>query len=133
MSILGRKVSVKVVMALMVCLVAGALIPAMSKTPSRQIALVARGMAFYLESDPDTPNPVIELRPGETVRVVLRNDERGMTHDFVVPSLRGARTDLLDWKEQGSVTFTAPTTPGSYEYACEPHRLMMRGVLRVVS
>lgn len=133
MSILGRKVSIKAVMALMVCLIVGALIPAMSKTPSREITLVARDMAFYLESDPGTPNPVIELRPGETIRVVLRNDERGMTHDFVVPSLRDARTDLLDWKEQGSVTFTAPNTPGTYEYACEPHRLMMRGLIQVTS
>ena len=133
MSILGRKVSVKAVMALAVCLIVGALIPAMSKTPSREITLVAKDMAFYLESDPATPNPAIEVRPGETVRVVLRNDERGMTHDFVVPSLRGTRTDLLDWKEQGSVTFTAPDRPGTYEYICEPHRQMMRGLIQVTS
>ena len=132
MSILGRKVSVKAVMALVVCLIVGALIPAMSKTPPREITLVARGMAFYLESDPATPNPVIEVGPGKTVRVVLRNEERGMTHDFIVPSVRGARVDLLEWNERGSATFTAPDRPGTYEYVCEPHRLMMNGVLRVV-
>ncbi|MBI2828926.1 MAG: hypothetical protein HYX77_06630, partial [Acidobacteria bacterium] len=32
-----------------------ALLPALSSTPAREIPLVARGMAFYLDSDPSRP------------------------------------------------------------------------------
>jgi plastocyanin len=131
MSILGRTVSVRAVAVLALCMVVGALIPAMTRTPAREITLVARGMAFYLENDLATPNPTIRLRAGETVRVVLRNEEQGMKHDFSMPALGGARTDLLNWRERGEVTVTVPDSPGTYEYICGPHRLMMRGILRV--
>jgi plastocyanin len=132
MSILGRKVSIKPVSVLAVCMVVGALIPAMSKTPSREITLVARDMAFYLENDAENPNPTIVVRAGETVRVVLRNEERGMRHDFAIPALRSASMEGLDWNERGELTLRVPDQPGTYEYACRPHRLMMRGTLRVV-
>ena len=132
MSIMGREVSIKPAIVLALCMVVGALIPAMSKTPSREITLVARGMAFYLENDLEKPNPPIELRAGETVRVVLRNEEPGMRHDFAVPALRGASMASLDWNETGELTLRVPDQPGTYEYTCRPHRLMMRGTLRVV-
>jgi plastocyanin len=132
MSILGRTVPIKTVVVLALCMVVGALIPAMSKTPPREITLVARGMAFYLENDPDTPNPTIQLRPGETIRVVLRNEEPGMMHDFDIPALGGAGLSLLGWQESGQMTINVPDKPGTYEYICTPHRLMMRGFLRVV-
>jgi len=132
MSILGRKVSAKAVAALALLMLMGAMLPAMSSTPTREVTLVARGMAFYLAEDPATPNPTIELRAGERVRIVLRNDERGMTHDFAVPAL-GAGTDLLDWRESDEVTVDVPDRPGAYEYVCRPHLLMMRGTIRIVT
>jgi plastocyanin len=130
MSIFGRRVSVRAVAALAAVLVVGALLPVMSKTPSREITLVARGMAFYLEGDPNTPNPTIRLSAGETVRVVLRNEDRGMTHDFAVPALDEA-LGATDWDETEDVTFDVPATPGTYEYVCRPHMLMMRGTIVV--
>lgn len=130
MSILGRKIPVKVVAALAVAMVVGALLPVMTQTPAREITLVARDMAFYLDGDFERPNPVIEVKAGEHVRIALRNEERGMTHDFAVPAL-GAAVDLLDWKEQDEVTFEVPSTPGTYEYVCTPHQLMMKGTLKV--
>ena len=130
MSILGRKVSGKVLAALVATMVVAALLPVMTTTPAREITLVARNMAFYADGDFEHPNPVIAVRAGERVRVVMRNDERGMTHDFALPAA-DARMDLLDWNEQGEVTFEAPATPGIYEYACTPHRLMMKGTLKV--
>jgi plastocyanin len=130
MSILGRKIPVKVVAALAVAMVIGALLPVMTQAPAREITLVARDMAFYLDGDFDRPNPVIEVKAGEHVRIVVRNEERGMTHDFAVPRL-GAAVDLLDWNEQGQVTIEVPSTPGTYEYVCNPHRLMMQGTLKV--
>src|SRR5688572_2436058 len=127
MSILGRKVSIRAVAVTVVALLLlGGLLPVMSKTPSREITLVAQGMAFYLEGDMNTPNPVIHVRAGETVRVVLRNQDRGMMHDFIVPAL-GEGLDAIQWNESADVTFDVPETPGTYEYECRPHRLMMKG------
>ena len=133
MSILGRTVPFKVAAAVAAVLMVGALIPLVSNTPSRDITLVAKGMAFYLAGDPDTPNPTIEVRAGETIRLTFRNDDRGMTHDFAAPGIAGAAVDLVDWRESAVVTWQAPSEPGTYEYVCRPHRAMMRGSIRVVA
>jgi plastocyanin len=130
MSILGRKISAKWVAIFAFAMILGALLPVMTKMPAREITLVARGMAFYLEGDDARPNPDIEVKAGEHVRIVLRNEERGMTHDFAVPAV-GAAVDLLEWTERGEVTFDVPATPGTYEYVCRPHMLMMKGILKV--
>jgi plastocyanin len=130
MSILGRKVSVRWVAALVLAMVVGALLPVMTTGPAREITLVARDMTFYLDGNFDRPNPEIRVKAGETVRIVVRNEERGYTHDFAVPAI-GARVRQLEWNERGDVTFDAPSTPGTYEYVCTPHMLMMRGTLKV--
>jgi plastocyanin len=64
------------------------------------------------------------------LRVILRNRDRGMTHDFAVPTAKAA-TDALIWNEEDSVTFEVPAEPGVYEYVCRPHLLMMKGTLKV--
>jgi plastocyanin len=131
MSILGRKISAKAVTALALLLVVVALLPVMTTERSREIALVAREMAFYLETGPDTPNPDIEVRAGERIRITLYNDDRGFLHDFSLPAASAA-TETIGWNEQSQIIFDAPTAPGSYEYNCRPHSLMMKGTLRVV-
>jgi plastocyanin len=127
MSILGRKVSGKVVAAIAVAFVVVAgLLPVMTKARPREITLVARNMAFYLESNETTPNPVLEVRPGETLRLVLVNRDRGMTHDLSVPAAAAA-TKRLAWNAHDAITFDAPEKPGTYDYVCRPHALMMKG------
>jgi plastocyanin len=111
-------------------MVLATLIPALSGTPNREIVLVVKGMSFYLESDPLTPNPTLEIKAGERVRVVVHNQDRGMTHNFAVPAL-DVDMDLMRWSESGDVVFVAPDAPGTYEYICGPHQLMMRGTIRV--
>lgn len=108
-----------------------ALLAAVGVEPTREIVLVAEDMTFYLEGDPRTPNPTIEVKAGERVRVRLRNQERGMAHDFAVPALDTA-LDPLRWNESADVVLDVPSGPGVYEYVCRPHRLMMRGIIRVV-
>ena len=130
MSISGKRIPIGAIIAMAVVMIGAALVPALSSTPSREITLVARNMAFYLESDPKTPNPTIEVKAGERVRIVLKNQDRGMMHDLAVPALK--RTlDLLEWNESDDLTFTAPKQPGTHRYECQPHRLMMRGTIRV--
>ena len=45
-----------------------------------------------------------------------------------------AATRLLNHKETQVLEFTAPTTPGDYDYLCTfpGHWRMMRGVMKVV-
>ena len=131
MSILGRPVSWKAVTALSAVLVVAALLPTMTTPYAREIHLVAKDMAFYVDGDPSRPNPTIEVKAGERVRIVLRNQDRGMNHDFAVPAA-AAGTTLLKWNEEGEVVFEVPSAPGTYEYVCQPHQLMMRGTLRVL-
>ena len=120
----------KAVAAIAGLMLLAALLPVRSSTPTREVVLIARGMAFYLEGDPSTPNPTLEVKAGERLRVVLRNQDRGMTHDFTVPAVAAAM-NAIDWNESGEVTLDVPDTPGNYEYVCRPHVLMMRGIIRV--
>ena len=130
MSILGRKVSFKTVAAMALIMIFATLIPALSGTPNREIVLVVEGMSFYLESDPLTPNPTLEVKAGERVRVVVHNQDRGMTHNFGVPAL-DVDMNPMRWSESRDVVFVAPDAPGTYEYVCGPHQLMMRGTIRI--
>jgi len=130
MSVLGQPLSAKLIAVLVGLMLVVALLPAVSSTPTRKIALVAKGMAFYLEADLQTPNPTIEVKAGERVRIVLRNQDRGMTHDFAVPTLDAALTPI-GWNESGDVVLDVPRQPGTYQYVCRPHSLMMQGTIRV--
>ena len=134
MSILGKRVPLRTIAAMAVLMILAVFAPALSKTPSREITLVAKDMAFYLESDlkaPNpTPNPTLEIKAGERVRITLKNQDRGITHDFAVPAIRKS-LDQIGWNESDEVVFTAPKRPGAYPYECQPHRLMMRGTIRV--
>ena len=132
MSVFGRTVSGKTVAGVALLMIVAALLPVMTSAPVPDITLVTRDMTFYLEGDMSTPNPTIEVKAGERVRIVMRNEERGFIHDFAVPALHSA-IDGLQWKEQGEVTFEVPDVPGSYEYVCRPHMLMMKGHITVVA
>jgi plastocyanin len=130
MSILGHKVSTKVLATAAGLMLLAALLPALTMTRTREVRLVVKGMAFYLETDLETPNPTIEVKAGERVRVMVRNEDRGLTHDFAVP-VAGALTKEITWNQSGDVVFDVPEKPGTYEYFCRPHRLMMRGTIQV--
>jgi plastocyanin len=129
MSIWGKHVPVSRLVLVVSILVVGALASVMTRPEAREITLVTRDMAFYVEGN-STPNPPIEAKPGETLRIVVHNRDRGMTHDFAVPAADAA-TDPLNWNDQDAVTFAAPENPGTYEYVCRPHLLMMKGRLIV--
>jgi plastocyanin len=53
-----------------------------------------------------------------------------LTHDFAVPAF-GVELSPMSWNQSGDVVFDAPDEPGTYEYFCRPHQLMMRGTIRV--
>jgi plastocyanin len=96
---------------------------------TRTLVLVARDMAFVSEAAPGT-NPALMLRPGERVRLVLQNQDRGMKHDLLVRGL-GLRTRTLDYGESDALVFRTPEQPGTLEYVCSFHAFLMRGTLVV--
>ena len=129
MSIWGHRVSIKLVVTAIAVVMLGVFAIAVARPAPRQITLVVRGMAFYLEGG-ELPNPTITIKPGERVRVVLRNQDRGFTHDFAFPAMDAALSPI-SWNESDDVVFDAPAKPGIYDYWCRPHMMMMRGKIIV--
>jgi plastocyanin len=73
-------------------------------------------------------HPSFVVRPGETVRVRVDNQDRYI-HSFTFAK---ARVNLDVWEgTTGSATFKAPTSPGSYQFYCRYRRIGMSGTLVV--
>jgi hypothetical protein len=115
---------------LALCGVAIALAAGPGAPPPRELVLVARDMAFYLPGDP-APNPTLVLGRGERVRLVLRNEDPGMAHDFAAAGLDVTTELLEDSGTSATVVFRAPQRAGEYPYHCTPHASLMRGVVLV--
>lgn len=116
---------------LFVALAGGATMAAMlpRRAPAREIRLVARHMTYYVEGE-TAPNPPLRVRSGERVRVTLRNDDPGMTHDFAIPAWN-ARTPSVETGGEARVEFTVPAAISEAPYSCTPHGQMMQGRLTV--
>lgn len=95
----------------------------------RQIHIVLRSMAFYVDAE-TAPNPPIRVRPGESITLVVRNDDAGITHDFAVHAW-GVSTERLPGGASARLAFTVPDEARSTEYVCNPHSEMMRGIVVV--
>ena len=95
----------------------------------REIHLVVKSMTFFVEGQ-DGPNPTLHARPGERIRIVLRNADIGMSHDFAIRSW-SVNTQLLKGKGQDSIEFTVPAKRGTHLYSCTPHAAMMGGTIVV--
>ena len=98
----------------------------------REIVVVARGMTFTLPSEPDTPNPVIRVKPGEQITITLRNEAPGLIHEFRIPSWN-VKSDQIRGGASTSVAVTVPSNQGRYEYLCGPHSEMMHGFVEVTA
>jgi plastocyanin len=122
---LGKLIAVVFVVAAL----AGAIVQSARAPAAREIRLVVRDMTFYVEGQTE-PNPTIRVSAGETVRLILRNDDEGMTHDFAIPEW-GAVTRRLQGGEEAVITFRAPARPGPQPYNCRPHSKIMRGTILV--
>jgi plastocyanin len=101
-----------------------------SREAVRDVTLVVRNMTYYVDGNA-TPNPQLRFAAGEQVRLTLRNDDQGMTHDFSVKSW-GVATKVVDGKGSDTVTFRVPRgSNGSTTYTCTPHSAMMNGIIVV--
>ena len=95
----------------------------------REVRLTVREMTYYLEGTTD-PNPTLVFRSGEKVRLVLKNEDPGLNHDFTVPGW-DVKTKLLEGRGEDTVTIKVPKKRGEQAYLCTPHAKMMRGTVRV--
>jgi plastocyanin len=114
-----------------VALVAAAVVTtAGAREDVREIHLVARGMAFYLDAQPTVANPTITLHQGERVRFVLRNETPGINHDLAIAALAAAISPVPAGTT-GVIDLEVPDRPGRHEYVCRPHSVMMKGVVEI--
>jgi plastocyanin len=101
-----------------------------SREDVRDLTLVVRNMTYYLEGS-DAPNPSLRFAAGEQVRVTLRNEDSGMSHDFNIRSWN-VSTKVLEGKGQDTITFRVPSrSETSPTYTCTPHTVMMNGEIVV--
>jgi plastocyanin len=129
MKTISRNVRVSLVILLLVS--AGMLLPRLVDTREaiREVRITARDMSFLVQ-DIAGPNPTLALTAGEQVKVTIRNEEKGMLHDFSIPEW-GVRTGSVEWGTERSVTFTVPATASTLSYVCTPHSMMMSGRITV--
>jgi plastocyanin len=129
MQTINRHVRVSVVVLLLVC--AGMLLPRLVATREaiREVRITARDMSFQVEKVGGL-NPTMALTAGEQVRVTIRNEDKGMLHDFSIPEW-GVRTGGVEWGDERSITFRVPATASTLSYVCTPHSVMMSGRITV--
>jgi hypothetical protein len=123
-------------LAVLVLVAAALLLPRIASTRentsaagTRDLLIVAHGMTYYVD-DGDAPNPSLQFKAGERIRLTFRNEDAGMEHDFAIPEW-GVTTKRVDGKGQDVITFEVPTRAASGRYACTPHSEMMNGQVRV--
>ena len=124
-----RKSAVRLMIVAAVAIAAAVTVLAAAAKP-REIHIVAKDMAFYVNGDP-TPNPTLRVKAGEQIRLVLRNEDPGMTHDFAVAAWEVATKTLTAKGAQDSVKFRVPKQRGTIPYQCTPHSQMMKGTITI--
>lgn len=88
--------------------------------PPYEQVLVMRGIAFQAGGS-GPPNPALELRRGQPVRLVIRNQEPGaVLHCFTIPGL-GVKTSGSLVAGESEVLEFVPRSRGTYSYACLLH------------
>jgi heme/copper-type cytochrome/quinol oxidase subunit 2 len=87
----------------------------------RELVLITKEVAFRSPDRPGQPNPVLTLKKGEPVKLVLRNEESAsVLHCFIISGLNVKTTRSLSTGESETLTFT-PKEKGTFAYACLMH------------
>lgn len=90
----------------------------------REVVLIAQGIAFRLADQPEQANPPLKIRKGETVKLVIRNEEPNkVLHCFIIGGLNVKTSRELATGESETLVFT-PKKKGVYAYACLLHPMM---------
>lgn len=128
----AKNKAILVAVVLTAAVVIVSLLPMLASTPAdpiRDVRIVTRDMTFYVEGS-DEPNPTLTFRAGEQVRILLKNEDDGMDHDFSVPAWQ-TKTKLLTGRGEDALVIRVPSRTGSESYTCTPHAEIMRGTIRI--
>jgi plastocyanin len=90
---------------------------------ARTIVIIAKDMRF------NETNPTFNVLPGEMIRIILRNQDPGMKHDFTIPAL-DLRTPVVELGEEAVLFFRVPEL-GTLEYLCSMHPVSMKGLFQI--
>ena len=135
---MSKGVIIAIVAVVVVVVAAGAFFALPQGPPvpqARTIQLEAKEFSFNGLGYTDFPckqekgpcGPSVQVKAGETLRIVLKN-AGGADHEFIVvtdvkklghpdPDINGAMTDAVKVGESKTITFVADK-PGKYFYAC---------------
>jgi len=98
--------------------------PAPTPTPV-SINLISKNIAFNMGT--------ITVLAGSTVTINFDNQDSGIGHNFSLYKDSSAplpaifRGQIITGPKEIIYTFTAPTTPGTYFFRCDPHPTTMNG------
>jgi len=99
--------------------------PALNGGRTVEIALVAQGLKF------NGTNPPLEVRRGDSLRLVVRNAEpAGIAHDVIISGPGGLKSKPIAPGETQVLSFK-PSQAGVYHYSCSLHPGLMDGRLVV--
>lgn len=91
---------------------------------AKEITLFTKEMSFSGE------NPILFLQPGQLARLKIRNEDKGILHDFVIQGLDSLTSGLLQFGDEKVLSFKF-LEEGEYTYFCSVHPQMMRGKIIV--
>ena len=89
----------------------------------REIVLEARDLAF------GDANPTLSFKPGEKIRLIVRNTDIGVLHSIRLPGIDDTLRHI-PWDAEITIEFTAPEE-GAFEYICPQHAPKMQGSIRI--
>ena len=101
------------------------------RVPTKQVHTIVLDTAGPTYTMGKQINPTLQVRQGETVRLVLRNHDTGTVHALEVPAL-SPDTLQVSAGEEGTIEFTADRS-GEFSYRCPQHCPLMRGRIVVTS
>ena len=96
---------------------------AVAANDAREIVLQARDLAF------GEANPTLSFKPGERIRLIVRNTDIGVLHSIRLPGIDDTLRHI-PWDQEIVIEFTAPKE-GAFEYICPQHAPKMQGRIRI--
>ena len=84
-------------------------------------------------TSPDTSFDIehFKVPAGEEITITYANEDDGISHNWNLKGVDGAKTELERGSNEQTVSFTIDD-PGEYEYVCDVHPVQMKGTVDAV-
>ena len=91
--------------------------------PVTELTITSKGTDFDIEH--------FKVPVGEEITITYDNQDDGISHNWNLKGVDGAKTDLERGPNEKSVSFTIDE-PGEYDYVCDVHPVQMKGTVDAV-